>query len=105
MILQIIFAILMFALAIVVHEIAHIIVLSNYIHRMPALRFNKKERCFSVGYPEDYESLNKEEYRNVLWAGIIAGAGPLFFLPWFSLFSFGLLYVWGCRHDIKNALK
>lgn len=105
MIAELIYTIVIFMLAIVFHELAHMFVLAEYIGKFPSLRY-KAPFTLAVGYPKQYESLTKEQYIYVHLAGVLFGLIPLVTLnSWFFLVSFTAYVMIGCKSDVVNIAR
>ncbi len=102
-ILRAIFFAAILMLSVILHEWAHMIFYTRQTGRKIKLRFKKGE--FICGSPNDYKYLTTEQYKYVLWAGVIAGFIPLFIF-WEVLHSIEfllllILYIIGCKSDLK----
>jgi len=98
-----------FVLAVAMHELGHVIILSGLLDRFIPVKFNKKGLCIEVGEETDYNSISNLNCIAVYCGGIAAGFAPLLIallvLPSLHFGIIGLLYLWGCKHDIKTTYK
>lgn len=102
--------------AIVLHEVGHILRLKSYseennfkveFKRTGTNIFNRK---IDILIKQKKDNLTNEEYRSVLWCGILLGLVPLwipyFFMIWRVSYIipiiFTFIYLFGARSDIKN---
>lgn len=94
--------------SILVHELGH---LWAY-HRITGKKAHASIKFFKIELRAKWKSLTPEQYRAVLWAGIIAGVLYLFLI--FGLvpsYMQGLfypvlaVYTYGSRHDILNIIR
>ena len=90
-------------ICIIFHEIGHYLMLVNY-GIYPKVRY--KNGSIIIGKKEQYKKLKPEEYRMVMFMGIVSGFIPLVVLNRWS-FLLGVIYylLWGCRSDIMNIVK
>jgi len=89
-------------MAVLLHEIGHIVVLTDYIGRMPKIRISWKGGII-IGYPHDYKDLTKGQYATVMLTGIIAGLFPFLFLSFYAgLICAGGYILTGCTSDLFN---
>lgn len=103
--LEIIISLLLFLCAIVLHEYGHLIMLRN---KYPKAKVNWSFPNISVGEDYMYKNSSKEFLKKIYYEGIIFGFIPLLFIIFvngFLYLGFILIYVYGCKHDIKQLLK
>ena len=98
-----------FIVSIIFHELGHFISLYT-IKKEISIRFYKDEKglTLSTGSPWDYKDLSAEQKFNVysfgIYAGIIPIAISIFAINWLCVLL-AFPYVWGCRKDLRSAIK
>jgi hypothetical protein len=106
-ILQSILFVVTVVLAIIAHELGHILSLRMIGKKWVKVYFNKKD--FIVGKKGDLDFLTDKQMTAVFLWGVLAGLIPVFVFAgiMFWLFQGGLIlaYFVGCRHDIKFLVK
>lgn len=88
-------------LAIILHEVGHIVVLNKY-GRKAKLYFYKKKLIFKAGKPEDYEGLTGKQKLEIYIVGIIVGTIPILLFYWFiwEIFNWVIVgYLMSCLSD------
>lgn len=97
--------------SVVLHELAHLIVLADKTkYKEKPIRFGW-DRGITVGVEEHYKSLTSKENIDVYFAGIFVGFVPIMVL----LLSYNinlyigiliiLSYMVGCKHDVKQIWR
>lgn len=97
-----------FALAVVFHEIGHVVAYKLFVGKFPKLKFTRKgtfpkgENFIEVGRLDEFEKLSKIQRSLVYIFGIVAGIPFLLPLPDISFVLAFVAYAFGCMHDFKN---
>jgi len=97
--------ILVTLLAVVVHELGHILYLKR-LGRSVTLRLVRQQDSYSfkVGLPEDYEGLSLFNLRTLYVSGVIAGLVVIILAAFFNPAYILILppYLVGCYPDLKK---
>lgn len=105
MIITIILIVIIFSIAIVLHELGHIVMYNMQTGKWPTVRFQVHE--ITVEYP----TISRTKNVRVLATGIVVGYLPLLILMdllhMSSLYSVVLTaaYLLGCKHDLIMILR
>jgi hypothetical protein len=104
---HIIFSLLVFTLAVFVHEIAHGLVLNHFVNEKIPVKFNKLN--IEVGSQEQIDKLTPRQFDLVLGCGVLAGLAVLIaFSSYFSntgFLSMFLFYLLASRSDLKQIFN
>lgn len=104
---HILFSLFVFALMVLVHEIAHALTLHHYVKEKIPLHY--KKGTITVGTQEQIDKLNPRQYFLVLFSGIFFGFYILLmFGDYFTDFGFMLMffsYIYTSRSDIRQMMN
>lgn len=96
-------------MAITMHELGHMGILSFLLRRPVVVNVNLKRFCIEVGNDWDYDSLSNLQTATVYLGGVAAGFAPLIIacvvLPPLHYTILCMLYAAGCSSDIINTFK
>ena len=93
---------------VIAHESRHWIFLKAYTKQKVNMGYSKGD--ITLGSAAQVNQLSKQEYRNMMWAGIFMGFLILILAwdYWLSDFGAILLFLWYCfgiKHDFVQILK
>lgn len=101
---------IIFLVAMVIHEIAHIVFLWLFLGRIPMVKCSLSNKEIVIGEPKDYKQLNKIQKFMVYMSGVlvgyvIIGIGNIYSpesIYWFFISGF---YTILCMSDFQNTIK
>ena len=95
-----VYIILTLLLTLMLHELGHILAMAWINGEFPEIKIGWREIVVEDG--------NKESSKIVYFMGIVGGLLPLIGLFWFSVpvtIVLIILYLFGCKYDIKKMLR
>lgn len=101
---------IIFLVALIIHEIAHIVFLWLFLGRIPKVKYSISNKEIVIGEPKDYRNLTKIQKFMVYMSGVlvgylIIGIGNIYSpesIYWFFISGF---YTILCMSDFNNTLK
>lgn len=106
MILYALYIAVLFGLAVVVHELGHMLAFKIFANKTVRLQFSFRDGL-KVGHRIDYIGLSKMQYYLIMMIGIVAGIIPLFAIGDSQIFMIAVfIYLFsGSRSDIYNMMR
>ena len=103
MIIEIIQFILFLIVAIIAHEIGHIVVYKNLTGKTPEITF--KWFCIEIGEEEEYIKMSNWDYYKLHIAGIVSGFVVILLSSGMVYYYLLAVYSAGCLSDIRNIAR